>query len=175
MPYHLQHFLIGWPITALPEPKTTRKETISLTLQNNRMEILIRYFWKKWSTEYLSNLQQRKKWQMGQTNIDTNDVVKINEEAPPTLWQMGRITKVFDGNDKIVWVVELKAPSGLFKQPVNKLLLSMKDDMDMLSLWSDREEDTDYEWTKEDTDDDWQQEIVKYYCTKGDNKDWLPF
>ena len=51
------HFLIGRPITALPEPKTTGKETISLTRQKKRMEHLISDFWKKWSTEYLSNLQ----------------------------------------------------------------------------------------------------------------------
>ena len=54
------HFLIGRPITALLEPKTTGKETIFLTRQKKRMEHLIRDFWKKWSTEYLSNLQQRK-------------------------------------------------------------------------------------------------------------------
>ena len=91
------HFLIGRPIIALPEPKTTGKETIFLTRQKKRMEHLIRDFWKKWSTEYLSNLQQRNKWQTGQTNIDINDVVIIKEEnTPPTLWPMGRITKVFD-------------------------------------------------------------------------------
>ena len=44
------HFLIGRPITALPEPKTTGKETISLTRQKKRMEHLIRDIWKKWST-----------------------------------------------------------------------------------------------------------------------------
>ena len=61
------HFLIGRPITALPEPKTTGKETISLTRQKKRMDNLIRDFWKKWSTEYLSNLQQRKKMANGTT------------------------------------------------------------------------------------------------------------
>ena len=54
------NFLIGRPVTALPEPKTTGKETISLTRQKKRMDNLIGDFWKKWSTEYLSNLQQRK-------------------------------------------------------------------------------------------------------------------
>ena len=140
------HFLIGRPITALPEPKTTGKETISLTRQKKRMDNLIRDFWKKWSTEYLSNLQQRKKWQTGQPNIDINDVVIIKEEnTPPTQWPMGRITKVFDGNDKIVRVVELKTSSGLFIRPVNKLVLLMKEDIDMPSLRSDKENDTDEE------------------------------
>ena len=141
-----RHFLIGRPIAALSEPKTTGEETISLTRQKKRMEHLIRDFWKKWSTEYLSNLQQRKNWQMGQTYIYINDVVIIKEvNKPPTLWPMGRITKVFDGNDKIVRVVELKTSSGLFIWPVNKLVLLMKNDNDMPPLRSDKADDTDEE------------------------------
>ena len=110
------------------------------------MEHLIRDFWKKWSTEYLSNLQQRKKWQTGQTNIDITDVVVIKEEnTPPTLWPMGRITKVFDGNDKIVRVVELNTSFGLFIRPAYKLVLLMKNDNNMPPLRSDKEDDTDEE------------------------------
>ena len=86
------------------------------------------------------------KWQTGQTNIDINEVVIIKEEnTPPTLWPMGRITKVFDGNDKIVQVVELETSSGLFIRPVNKLVLLMKNDNDITPLRSDKEDDTDEE------------------------------
>ena len=99
------HCLIWRPITALPEPKTTGNETISLTRQKKRMDNLIRDFWKKWLTEYLSNLQQRKKSQTGEPDIDNNAFVIIREEnTPPTLWLMGRITKVFFRKDKIVRV-----------------------------------------------------------------------
>ena len=58
---------------------------------------------------------------------------------------MGRITKFFDGNDKIVRVVELNTSSGLFKRPVNKLVLLMKDDTDMPPLRSENEDDSDEE------------------------------
>ena len=86
------------------------------------------------------------KWQTGQTNIDINDVVIIKEEnTTSTLWPIGRIAKVFDGNDKIVRVVELKTSSGLFIRPVNKLVLLMKNDIDMPSLRFDEEDDTDEE------------------------------
>ena len=69
------------------------------------------------------------------------------EDTPPTLWPMGRITKVkvFDRNDKIVRVVELTTSSGLFIRPVNQLVLLMKNDIDMPSLVSDMEDDTDEE------------------------------
>ena len=75
---------------------------------------------------------------------------------------MGRITKVFDGNDKIVQVVELKTSSGLFIRPVNKLVLLMKNDIEVPSLRSAKENNTDEEWTTEDTDEDWQQGNVNY-------------
>ena len=80
------HFLIRRSITALPEPKTTGRETISLTRQKKRVDNLIRGFWKKWSADLLSNLQQRKKWQTGQTNIYIIDVVIIinNQEREHT-------------------------------------------------------------------------------------------
>ena len=55
------------------------------------------------------------------------------EEAPPTLWQIGHITNVFDGNDKIVRTVELKTSFGLFIRPINKLVLLMEDNIDMPS------------------------------------------
>ena len=58
---------------------------------------------------------------------------------------MGRITKVFDGNGKIIRVVELKTSSGPFIRPVNKLVLLMKNDIDMPSLRSDKEDVTDEE------------------------------
>ena len=168
------HFFIGRPITALPDPKTTGKETISLTRQKKRMDNLIREIWKKWSTEYLSNLQQGKKWQTGQTNIDINDVVIIKEEnTPPTLWPMGRITKVSDGNDKIVRDVELKASSGLFIRPVNKLVLLIKEDIEMPSVRSDKQDDTEENWTTEGTNEELLQEHVSYNCTKFANKNWL--
>ena len=75
--------------------------------------------------------------------MDINDVVIIKEEnTPPTFGQMGRILKVFDGNVKIVRGVELNTSSGLFIQPVNKLVLLMKNDIDMPPLRSDKKDDT---------------------------------
>ena len=117
------HFLIGRPVTALPEPKTTRKETTSLTQQKKSMDIFFRHFSEMWSTEYLSNLQQRKKWKTGQTNNEINVVAIFKKKkTQPTLWPIRLITKFFDENEKTVRVVELKISSGLIIRPVNKLV-----------------------------------------------------
>ena len=49
-------------------------------------------------------------------------------------------------------MVELNTSSELFIRPVNKLVLLMKDDIDMSSSRSDKEDDIDEERTREDTD-----------------------
>ncbi|XP_067644906.1 uncharacterized protein [Eurosta solidaginis] len=78
------HFLIGGPFTALPVPDLT-------PLNHNRLDswqrvtYLQQIFWKKWSEEYLSLLQQRAKWRTPHTNIQINDIVCIKDENFPPL------------------------------------------------------------------------------------------
>ena len=53
------HFIIGRAITAIPEPSSPKNNTLSRHWRN--IDKMIRQFWKKWSVEYLSSLQQRNK------------------------------------------------------------------------------------------------------------------
>ena len=58
------HFLIGMPLTSFPEP------SILHILQNRltrwqRVEPMRQQFWKRWTTEYLHTLQQRKNGLLG--------------------------------------------------------------------------------------------------------------
>ena len=55
------HCLIGRPINYIVEPELLQFPSNRL----KRWEILrkvIQIIWKKWSTDYLNNLQQRNKW-----------------------------------------------------------------------------------------------------------------
>ncbi|GFY52484.1 hypothetical protein TNIN_85971 [Trichonephila inaurata madagascariensis] len=45
-------------------------------------------FWKKWSSDFLSSLQPRKKWQDAQPNLKEDDIVLLKEEVPPGAWPM---------------------------------------------------------------------------------------
>ncbi|GFU66860.1 hypothetical protein TNCV_894961 [Trichonephila clavipes] len=58
-----------------------------------------RGFWKKWSSEFISSLQPRKKWQDAQPNLKEDDIVLIKEEGPPGTWPMARVLQVHPGND----------------------------------------------------------------------------
>ena len=55
---------------------------------------MIRQFWKKWTTDYLSTLQQRFKWNKDRPQMKVGDVVVIKEDVtPPLTWPLARILK----------------------------------------------------------------------------------
>ncbi|GFS75590.1 integrase catalytic domain-containing protein [Trichonephila clavipes] len=105
-------------VGALPE------ELPSSSNHRDRWELLQnikRGFWKKWSSEFISSLQPRKKWQDAQPNLKEDDIVLIKEEGPPGTWPMARVLQVHPGNDGLVRVATVKIQDSVFKRPVHKL------------------------------------------------------
>ncbi|XP_063383320.1 uncharacterized protein LOC134669601 [Cydia fagiglandana] len=79
---------------------------------------------KRWKTEYLTQLTARTKWQEPQQNIEIGNMVVIHEDnLPPGKWAMGRVIDVHPGKDGHVRVVTLKTKSGELKRPITKLSL----------------------------------------------------
>ncbi|XP_075250898.1 uncharacterized protein LOC142343097 [Convolutriloba macropyga] len=106
------HFLIGRPLTALPEP--SQEDTRTLNRRFKSINNIVRQFWKKWSVDYLTTLQHRPKWHDNKQQYAVNNIVFIKEDnTPPMLWPLARITKIFDGNDKIVRVVQRRKTHNL--------------------------------------------------------------
>lgn len=115
------HFLIGRPITAIVEPSLTNIETNRLNSWQ-RITKSVQTIWKRWSLSYLNSLQQRGKWVNRKENLKLGDMVLIREEnLPPCKWLLGRVVKLYPGQDKIVRVVEVKTNKGIFKRSVSKL------------------------------------------------------
>lgn len=117
------HFLIGQPLLAVPEPNLT-------TLPENRLsrwqlvQSLQQQFWKRWSSEYLSRLQQRHKWLQQKTNLKVDDIVLIKDEnLPPLKWNLGRITSLHPAADNKVRAVTLRTMAGSLQRPIHKLCL----------------------------------------------------
>ena len=55
---------------------------------------MIRQFWKKWTTDYLSTLQQRFKWNKDRPQLKVGDVVIIKEDVtPPQLGHLQELLK----------------------------------------------------------------------------------
>ncbi|XP_054745808.1 uncharacterized protein LOC129250198 [Anastrepha obliqua] len=55
------HFLIGSPLTALPEPDLTALNYSRLD-RGQRVTYIQQVFWRQWTQEYLTLLQQHAKW-----------------------------------------------------------------------------------------------------------------
>lgn len=114
-------FLIGQPLTAIPEHDQTH------IAQNrmNRWELLrqiYQSFWIRWASEYLTTLQGRSKWVQHQPNVKVGDLVLVQTpNQPPLFWKLGRIENTHLGQDSVVRVATVRTSDGSIKRPVVKL------------------------------------------------------
>jgi hypothetical protein len=116
------HFLIGAPLTSLPQPDFTNTITNSLS-RLQRVQRFNQQLWKRWSSDCLNNLQQRSKWRNQQPDFQPGMLVLLREvNLPPMFWRLGIISETFPGLDGYVKVVTVKTSSGHFKRPIHKLV-----------------------------------------------------
>jgi hypothetical protein len=123
------HFLIGEPLTQLPCIDYTDVKVNRLSwwqsFQQQPQE-----FWKRWSADYLNELQQRQCWQRSYPNLQPSDVVLLKEDhTTPLHWPTAVITDVHPGTDNIR-VVTVKTPKGTFKCPISKICPLLRNDIE---------------------------------------------
>ncbi|XP_065356183.1 uncharacterized protein LOC135950577 [Calliphora vicina] len=93
------HFLIGAPLRSLPERDVPPIEINKLEYWA-RISAIKQQFWKKWSHDYINELQTRNKWTSTNSNICTGSLVIIKEDnLPPQRWLMGKIINIVRGRD----------------------------------------------------------------------------
>ncbi|KAH0818318.1 hypothetical protein GEV33_004474 [Tenebrio molitor] len=117
------HFLIGESLTAPVEPDLSEMKINRLS----RWQLVTRlkqHFWKRWSREYLGQLQQRNKWATSSAqkiNIGSL-VILIEDNTPPLKWPLGRVVKLHPGKDGITRVVTIQTQgASTVKRAVQKL------------------------------------------------------
>ncbi len=115
------HFLIGEPLTSIPDVDLRDVKVNRLSLYQQQQQRL-QHFWHRWSNEYLNTLQQRNKWKWERDNVRVGDLVLIKEETSMQQWRMGRIITLHPGADECVRVVTLKTQNGELQRPVVKLI-----------------------------------------------------
>lgn len=117
------HFIIGTSLTAIPELDVSN-EKLCPSERWKLVQQLYQSFWKRWSSDYLCQLQGRSKWLKDKPNLDIGDLVLIKDDLlPPLKWKLGRIIQTFPGKDEKVRVVKLKTFSGELTRPIKKLSL----------------------------------------------------
>ncbi|XP_059047784.1 uncharacterized protein LOC131843186 [Achroia grisella] len=115
------HFLVGGALLSRPQ---SEPHIMQSTTRWQLVQSMNKHFWKRWSDEYLQQLQTRSKWRAVSRNLAINDVVLIKEESlPPGRWALGRIQELHPGKDGHVRVVTLKTHSNMVKRPISKLVL----------------------------------------------------
>uniref|UniRef100_A0A8D9DY12 Integrase catalytic domain-containing protein n=1 Tax=Cacopsylla melanoneura TaxID=428564 RepID=A0A8D9DY12_9HEMI len=86
------------------------------------LDQMVQSFWRRWTNEYLTDLQVREKWNSRVKNLEPGLVVIIKQDnTPPLSWPMGVITEVFPGTDGTVRVASVRTSRGNLKRPVCKL------------------------------------------------------
>ena len=86
------------------------------------IQSLVKLFWKRWRDEFLATLNTRKKWREIRDNLKTGDVVLVvDQNAPRTKWDLGRVAEVFPGKDGQVRVVRVIVKGHNFIRPVTRL------------------------------------------------------
>jgi hypothetical protein len=115
------HFLIGSSLTAYPDKDVTDIPTNRLSVYQ-KMQQIQQSFWKRWSVDYLSQLQSRPKWFQPSSNLKIDTLVLLKEDNTPALkWPLARIVEVIPGPDGKVRVVKVKTLDGIYTRSIAKI------------------------------------------------------
>lgn len=78
------HFLVGGPLTCLPEIDLSDVNLNRLD-RWQMIQRAVQDFWKRWAAKYVVNLQSRTKWKITQGNLKINDLVLLKEDNLPSI------------------------------------------------------------------------------------------
>ena len=115
------HFLIGRPLTALPEP-TTELMNLKVLSRWEQVQKMSHLFWKRWHTDYLTHLQAKTPRIPNPDSIQQGDLVLIMDDNLPSLqWPTARVQDIHPGTDRRTRVVTLWTGSGTTTRAIRKL------------------------------------------------------
>ncbi|CAI6352741.1 unnamed protein product [Macrosiphum euphorbiae] len=116
------HFLIGDSLMSIPERDETNTQVNRLD-RWRRVQQFSQILWKRWSREYLHQLQERSRWASEKgPKVDIGSVVLISEDnLPPLRWKIGRVREVTRGSDNIIRTAVVKTVDGELTRAVRKL------------------------------------------------------
>lgn len=121
------HFLISRPLVTLPNPQLSYRAISLLKCWPLFCQHLGRNFWERWQNEHLQTLNKYNKWRFPSKNVTVEDVSKRLVLSPP----ISRLIAVYPGLDKLVRVVAVKTPQGIYKRPVSKVAVLLPNGTDI--------------------------------------------
>ncbi len=119
-PYHI---LLGRPNPAIP-PDVFTPSDLSCRKQWRVAQAVAESFWRRWMTEYLPSLTERRKWLRQDREPRIGDIVLvIDERTPRGQWPLGLVTEVCKGADGIVRSAFVRHRGTELERPAVKLCL----------------------------------------------------
>ena len=98
-PNHLLHLR---PSPSLPPGVFVDKDQ-NTQRQWRQAQFLANLFWKRWTREYLPQLQRRQKWNEVERNLKVDDIVLLTDENfPRGQWPLAGVVEVKKGQDGLV-------------------------------------------------------------------------
>lgn len=100
--------------------------------QWKQLQCLADTFWKRWKTEYLSTLQNRRKWTEERPNITVGDIVLIKDcQAHRNVWPVGIVVRTLPDADRKVRKVEVKTVKDgmakVFLRPISEIVVLLSE------------------------------------------------
>ncbi|XP_039311874.1 uncharacterized protein LOC105204988 [Solenopsis invicta] len=115
------HYLIGKPLTTLPEGDLSCVPVNRLSVWQHISKIR-QDFWARWNLEYLNELQIRNKWTKDGPKLEAGSIVCIKDKnLPCNQWMLGRIVETHPGADGIVRAASIKTATGIIKRAARAL------------------------------------------------------
>lgn len=116
------HFLIGREMQAISEPSYLNLKMSTLS-RWQLVQTIFQHFWRRWTAEYLPELQNRSKWTKTINITEGALVLMIDQGAPPFQWPLGRVTELHPGKDGVTRVVTVRTSKGEYKRAITEVCL----------------------------------------------------
>ena len=94
-----------------------------------QVQFLSDQFWKRWTREYLTLLQERQKWLSPTRNVHVGDIVLlVDQNTPRGSWLLGKVEETFPDRNGLVRNALVKTKSSTFLRPISKLVMVLEFD-----------------------------------------------
>ncbi|XP_023310831.1 uncharacterized protein LOC111691767 [Anoplophora glabripennis] len=124
------HFLIGKSLITIPDSNVMDLQIGRLS-RYQLLQQINQQFWKRWSRDYLSQLQQKSKWSQQSSSLAVGDLVLVKQDnLPPYQWLLARVVQLHPGEDNVVRVATVKTKNGILKRAVSRTFDEIEEEGD---------------------------------------------
>ena len=129
MPISPSNVLTMKPSIVMSPPGNFTKDDIYSRKRWRRVQYLSNQFWLKWRSEYLQNIQLRKKWNKPRTNLQVGDFILLKDDNLPRCdWYFCRVLEVYKSKDNKVRSAKLLvgsrdgSPGSVLNGPIQNMV-----------------------------------------------------